>query len=137
MRQQGVLLALDEAALRTVQAGVFGLANPVERLAQLADHVELVEQDRRLRSVTLGGVAERLPHVHDGQADALGLLFAEKRVELIQARFAAVAAAEPDRSMSLEIADHDPVGMPLANRNLVEADDLRAGVPARSSCSAM
>jgi len=55
--------------------------------------------------------------------------FAEKRVELIQARFAAIAAAEPDRSMAFEVADHDPVGVALADRDLVETDDLRARSP--------
>src|SRR4029077_2427939 len=71
-------------------------------------------------------VAERLPHVHDGQADLAGLLFPDKPVELVQAGLGAIHPTEPDRPMPLEVADHDSVRMPLADRDLVEANDFRS-----------
>ena len=40
-----VLLALDEAPVLAAEAGVLGLAHLVERLAEMAHDVELVEQD--------------------------------------------------------------------------------------------
>jgi len=70
-------------------------------------------------------VAERLPHVHDDKADLADLLFPDKPVELVHAGLGAIFAAEPDRPMPLEVADDDSIGVPLANRDLVDADDLR------------
>src|SRR6266851_789851 len=40
----------------------------------------------------------------------------------IHARFGAILPAEPDRPVPLQIADHDAVGVPLADRDLVDAD---------------
>ena len=71
-------------------------------------------------------VAERLPHVHDRQADALALLGAEPVVEQSHAGLGAIAAAEPDRPPALQVAHHDAVGVALADRDLVDADHLRS-----------
>ena len=68
-----------------------------------------------------GRQAERLPHVHDGKAKARSLARAEPAIELAHARFRAVLAAGPDRPAAVKVAHHDPVGMPLADRNLVDA----------------
>src|SRR5215475_13974417 len=73
VRQQIVLLALDEAPILAAEAGVFGLAHLVERLAEMAHDVKLVEQDRGLWRFILRGVAERLPHVHHGEPDFTAL----------------------------------------------------------------
>src|SRR5229473_1759380 len=51
VRQQGVLLALDESALPPGHARVLALADLVEGVAQMAQDVELVEQDTGLRGV--------------------------------------------------------------------------------------
>ena len=74
-RQQGVLLPLDEAAFLSREAGVFALADLVHGLLQMTQHMELVVDDPGLGSVAFleGGVAERLPHVHDRQADLAGI----------------------------------------------------------------
>src|SRR5262245_3421990 len=45
------------------------------------------------------------------------------------ARLRAVIAAEPDRPAAQQVADHDPVGMPLANRDLVDPDHLQVPDP--------
>jgi len=90
--------------------------------------VELVEQDVGLRRVVLleRRVAKRLPHVHDGEADPLAALGSEPLVELVHALLGAILAAEPDGSLAFEIADDDAVGVTLADRHLVDADDLRS-----------
>jgi hypothetical protein len=36
----------------------------------MADDMELVEQNRRLRRMRIGRQTKRLPHVHDGKANA-------------------------------------------------------------------
>ena len=93
----------------------------------MADDMELVEQNRRLRRMRIRRQTKRLPHVHDGKANARTLLLAEPGVELAHARLRAVLAAEPDRSPAHKVADHDPVGVAFADRNLVDADHLRTG----------
>src|SRR6266581_6634450 len=65
---------------------------------------------------------KRLPHVHDAKANTRSLLLAEPGVELRHAGLGAVHAAKPDRSTPRKIADHDPIGMTLADRNLVDPD---------------
>ena len=125
MGQQGVFLTLDEATLACLPSGrTRSCGHDVERLAQMAQDVELVEQDRRLRGVRAGGVAKRLPHVHHRQTELFGLLFPKKSIELVHARFRAILAAEPDRPRALQITDHDPVDMALADRDLIDADGL-------------
>src|ERR1700752_1674912 len=68
---------------------------------------------------------KRLPHVHHRKANTPALLRAKPGVELRHAGFRAVLAAEPDRPTPLKIADHDPIGMTLADRNLVDPDNPR------------
>src|SRR5271169_3502025 len=53
-RQQRVFLALDEAPLAARKPGVFALANRIQRLAQVADDMELVEQNRGLWRMPIG-----------------------------------------------------------------------------------
>ena len=130
VRQQGVFLTLDVAALLAGQPGVFALADLVERLAQVAHDMELVEQDSRLGRFLVGDIAKRFPHIHHRQANAFCLVFPEPIVKLAHTGLGAVLATEPDRSTPDQIADHDAVGMPLADRDLVDADGLgtrRAG----------
>src|SRR5882672_5312203 len=115
MRQQCVLLSLDELPIPATESGVFLLAYLVERLAQMPQDVKLVEQNSCLWRVAVRGVAKRLPHIHHGQAQLASLGFAEKSVELIHARLAAIGSAEPDRAMFLQVADHDAIVVTLAH----------------------
>src|ERR1017187_4500551 len=101
-REQGVFLALDEAAILTAEAGVFGLTHLVERVAEMAHDVELVEQNRGLWRMRMRRKPEWLPHIHDRQAKEGTLLLAEPKVELIHARLRAVLSAEPDRPPALQ-----------------------------------
>jgi hypothetical protein len=98
--------------LRTVSRGI----------AEVAHDVELVEQDVGLRRVALGGIAKRLPHIHHRQLNAPTLLRPEPGEELVHAGFRPVRAAEPDRAHPIQIADYDPVGVPLADQDLVDAN---------------
>ena len=91
--------------------------------------MELVEQNRGLRRMRIGRQAERFPHVHDGEANARALPLAEPGVEPAHARLRAVLAAEPDRPAAHQVADHDAVGVTLADRNLVDPDHLWTGRP--------
>jgi hypothetical protein len=127
VREERVLLALDEAALLAGKAGILALAYLVERVAQVAQDVELVEQDGGLRGIRGGDLAKRLPHVHHRQAEAFGLLFPEPIVELLQALFRAILAAEPDRPAPPQIAHHDAVDVVLAYGDLIQPNDLRGG----------
>jgi hypothetical protein len=72
-RQQCVLLALDELSVLSREPGVLALAHLVQGLVQVLENVKLVVEDAGLGRVPRleGGVAERLPHVHHGQADPL------------------------------------------------------------------
>jgi hypothetical protein len=116
---------LDEAPILAAEAGVFGLAHLIERLAEMADDVELVEQDRGLRRFVLRDVAERLPHVHHGELDFAALSGPQPVVERRHAGLGTICATEPDRSFANQVADHDAIAVALADRDLVDAD--RAG----------
>src|SRR6266446_2761691 len=70
--------------------------------------------------------AERFPHVHDGKPNTRTLLLTEPSVELTHARLRAVLAAKPDRAPPNEVAHHDPIVVPLADRYFVDADCLGA-----------
>jgi len=67
-------------------------------------------------------VAERLPHVHDGQFDALAALRAHLVKEELQVLFHSALPPEPDRPLLIEIGHHDGAGVTLAERDLVDAD---------------
>src|SRR5262245_32891139 len=123
--QEGVLLAFDEAPILARQPRVLALSHRVERIAQMAQHMELVKEDAGVRRLMGGRVAKRLPHVHHHQSDPRGFPGAQPHEELIQARLGAIHAAEPDRPPADQVADDDPIGVPFPDRDLVDANDLR------------
>ena len=131
--RQRVLQALDRTAVLAGEPGIFALAHGVERLAQVAHDVELVEQDRRLRYSRLRNGAERPPHVHHGEPDFAALLAPQPVIERRHAGLGAIRAAEPDRPLANEVADHDAVAVAFPDRDLVDADARGAAVPARLS----
>src|SRR4051812_21497651 len=96
-RQQRIFLALDVAALAARKPRILALANRIQRLAQMADDMELVEQNRRLRRMRIGRQMKRLPHIHDGKANARTLRLAQPGIKLAHARLRAIGAAKPDR----------------------------------------
>ena len=68
------------------------------------------------------GVAERLPHVHHGELDLAALLGPQPGIELCHAGFGTVLAAEPDRSLANQVADHNAIAVALSDRDFVDAD---------------
>src|ERR1700686_2139835 len=119
-RQQRVFLTLDVAPLAALEPSILALANRIQGFAQMADDMELVEQNRGLRRIRLRRPAERFPHVHDGKPNARTLLLPEPSVEPTHARLRAVLASKPDRAPPNEVAHHDPIGVSLADRDLVD-----------------
>jgi hypothetical protein len=125
MGQQGVLLPFDETAITPRQPGVFTLADLVQRLVQVPQHVKLVVQDAGLRRMARleRRVAERLPHIHHREADFTAFSRPQPRKEQVHALLGAVVTAEPDRPSAQQIADHNPIRVSLADGDLIDADD--------------
>src|SRR5246127_2793435 len=108
-REQRVFLALDVAPLAILDPGILALADRIQGLPQMADDMELVEQNRRLWRMRIRRQAERLPHVHDGEANTRTLLLAEPGVKLAHARLRTGHATKPHRPPAHKVADHGPV----------------------------
>src|SRR5438309_3057171 len=123
-RQQRVFLPLDKASIFACQPPVLTFSNLIQRLAQMAHHMKLVIENRRLRGAHLGSVSKRFPHVHDRQANPCALGLSQLIEELRQAWLGAVFTAKPDRSSLLQVAHHNPIRVSFANRYLVDADHL-------------
>jgi hypothetical protein len=123
-RQQGILLALDEATPRAGEPAVFALADLVQGILQMTQHVKLVVDNQSLGSMGLleGGGAERLPHVHDGKPEFARFFGAKPGKELVHARLGAILAAEPNGPAADQVADHDAVAVPFADGDFVDAD---------------
>ena len=68
---------------------------------------------------------KRLPHVHHREPNARVLPLAQPGVELAHARLRAILAAKPDRTTTQEVTDHDPIGVTLPDRDLVNANHPR------------
>jgi len=111
-------LALDEAASWPGEPAVFALAHIVQGILQMAQHMKLVVDDQSLGSMTLleSGVAERLPHVHDGKPYFAGFLGAKPGVELVHACLGTALAAEPNGPAADQVADHDAVAVRAGGR---------------------
>src|ERR1700720_499574 len=124
-RQQCVFLALDVAPTAPRKAPIFALANPIQGLAQMPHDMELVEQNRGLRRMRRRRQPKRLPHVPHRQPNAPALLLAKPGLELAHACLGTVLAAKPDRPAPQQIAHHDPIGVTLTDRDLVNAYHLR------------
>src|ERR1700738_136783 len=124
-RQQRVFLAFDVAPVAARKSSIFALANVIQSFTEMPHDMELVEQNRRLQRMRRRRQPKRLPHVHHCEPNARALLRAEPGVELAHTRLRTVLAAKPDRPAAKQIAHHNPVGVPFADRDLVNADHLR------------
>src|SRR5437879_1980382 len=74
---------------------------------------------------------------HHGEPDAPTLPLAKPLIALGNAGFRAIFAAKPDRALANEVADHDPILVTLADRDLVDADHHRPRAPALASWARM
>jgi len=124
-RQQRVFLPFDEPPIRSRQSGVFAPTDQVEGFPKMPQDVELIVQDGRLRRMPAGQLGEGLPHIHDGQPDTSRGLGTELFIERVHAVLGPVLPPEPQRPMPDQIADDDPVDVPLAQRHFVDADNGR------------
>ena len=88
----------------------------------MTQDMKLVIKNGRRRRLFLGRQRQGLPHVHHRQADGLAPLRAQPLIKLIQAGFRPVGATKPDRPPLLQIADHNPILMALANRDFIDPD---------------
>src|SRR5215469_10675107 len=77
------------------------------------------------RSPNLSAPYRLKPTTAPGNLPRLPFLLAKPLITLSHAGFRAIAATEPDWSLANEVADYDPVVMPLADRDLVDADHRR------------
>src|SRR5262249_1976153 len=127
-RQERIFLSLDEAPIFAHQPPGLVFSNLIQRLAQMAHHMKLVVQNSCLWRRGFSGVSKWLPHVHDRQANPCAWGLSQLIKELSQALLRTVLAAKPDRSALFQVAHHNPVSVTLANRYLVNADDLRLGL---------
>ena len=126
-RQPGGLLTQNVTALLAGQPGIFALADLVERLTQVAHDRELIEQDGGLGRLLARDIPKRFPHVLPRPPKAFRLVVPEPMVKLAHTGLGAIFAAKPDRPTPDQVTDHDAVGMPLADRDLVNADRSGAG----------
>src|SRR2546422_959896 len=135
---RATLFSLDKLAARATHSGVFALAHLIQGLVELAQHVKLVAQNRRLWGVVglKSRGPKRRPHIHHGQPNPRALLGAQPPIEQIPTRFSPILTAEPESTPACQVADHNAVRMPFAERTLVNPNTLCGpGVPARRTCS--
>jgi hypothetical protein len=107
------------------EARILALGAFVEGVAQVANDMELLKQNRGLRGVRAGGVAKRLPHVHHDEPVASGISVRQAIDRLGRAGFRAIGANEPDGTFTNKIADHDRVVVGTADRDFVDFDRHR------------
>ena len=125
--EQRIALSLDEGAVLGSEAAVLAAADGVERLAEVAHDVELVEDDTCLWRMAPERGAKGLPPVHRGELDARRLFGAQRGKEEVHVGFGAALTADPDGPPAVEVADDDAVIVPLPDSDLVHADRPRRG----------
>ncbi len=81
---------------------------------------------RGLRSMCTARLLKWFPHVHDRQTNSPALLLPQPTEEQVHAGFLTICPAEPDGPPPQQIAHDNAVGMPLADGQLVDSDDLRS-----------
>jgi hypothetical protein len=100
----------------------------IHGLAQMTQHMKFVIDDQRLASIAFfeSRLAERLPHIHDRDADFSAIFWAKPGKESVEALLRTIFAAEPNGSAANQIADDDAIFMATPHRDLVDADGRRA-----------
>ena len=83
--KQRVFLSLDKLAALAREPGILALAHLVQRVPQMAHHMELVEEDAGFGNMLQSAVTKGFPHVHDRQVNAPGFLDPPLLEEQVQA----------------------------------------------------
>jgi hypothetical protein len=92
----------------------------------MSHHVKLIKENGHLGHVLPRRFLKGLPHVHHGQPDLLRLLAPKPLVKPIQTLFGSILPSVPNGPPPLQIAHHNPIPMPLPQRNLVDPDHPRS-----------
>src|SRR3989338_1749303 len=122
--EQRIALALDETTIFLAEAKVFLTANLVEGIIEMAQDMKFVVDDSDVRAKA-DHVGEWLPHIHHRQSDFGRFTRSQPVEEHFQILLSASLATEPDGAFTIQIADDDPINMPLANGDLIDADGAR------------
>ena len=123
MRQKRIALSFDETFVFGGDPGIFPPPHLVERLRQMLEHMELVEDDFGVRRMAQQRVPKGLPHVHDRQAQGTVSLSPHIVEEPIHVLFgASQMPAHPNRPLLIQVGDHDGVTLSLLDRDFINAD---------------
>ena len=124
MRQQHRLLPFAVGPVGAMrEALVLRLADLIHGVIALTQHVKLVVEHCGLWRVRHRRLPKRLPHIHDGEADAVTPLWAERFEEHRRAGLRAIHAAKPARSAQRKVTYNDAIDMAFANRDFVNRND--------------
>ena len=125
MRQERVALALDKPAVLDRHPCVFPAPGVIQSIAQVAHHMEFVEDNLGLGRMAHEGVAEWLPHVHDDQIDtptAGGPHLNEESVHILLT--STQERTHPDGPFLFKIGHHEGVVVPFSDGDFIDSDDL-------------
>ena len=123
MRQKRIALSFDEAFVLGGDPGIFPPPHFVQRLRQMLEHMELVEDDLGVGRMAQQRIPEGLPHIHDRQAQgtiSLGSHIVEEPVHVLFS--APQLFAHPDRPLLIQVGDHDSVTLSFLDRDFINAD---------------
>ena len=127
MRQKRIALPFDETLILGGYPGVFPASNLVEGVRQVLEDMELVKDNFGLWSVALQRVPERLPHVHDRQAQGAVPPGSHSVEEPVHILFGTTQLlAHPYRPLLIQVGDHNGVTLALADRDFIDADGSQA-----------
>ncbi len=116
-------MPLDETPVFMSHPPVLQTAHVVQRICQMPEDVELVVDNLRFRSMAQQGAPERLPHVHDRQAQAATPLGSHLVEESIHVLFGTPQFfAHPDRPPLVQVGHHDGIALPPADRDFINPD---------------
>lgn len=92
---------------------------------EMAQDMELVEQNMGLWSMPLDRVAERFPYVQHRQPNPRRLLEAQIVEEPVQIGLVSSLPTDSDRVVSIEITGHGAIRVAFFERQISDADGLR------------
>jgi len=121
--EERIPLPLDEAPVLMSHPPVLQTADLVQRIRQVPKDVELVVDNLHLRGMAQQRVPERLPHVHDRQAQAAVPPGSHLLEESVHVLFGAPQFfAHPDRPPLVQVGHHDGIALPPADRDFINSD---------------
>ncbi len=123
--QENELLAGQQPSQGLPQAFELLLSHFVDGVQEMPDHVEFVVDDLGLGTMGQKALPKGLPHVHHAMRDQTGPVFSEPPPERLQTLLLASLhdIQELRAPRALQGADHRPVGLHLADADLVEPQD--------------